>query len=134
MPMHGWLISEEMWPGRSRTYGGDQVEIAGVGEFIEIDEANSIRLWRVDLPKLITGSSLAGCLGAYPNRLPQSLTERLMGKLFNTCRLLYLAYFSKPLGDRLIYRAMIRGRAKTVLEIGIGNGVRACRLIETMRR
>jgi hypothetical protein len=57
-----------------------------------------------------------------------------MAKLFNSVRLFYLSYFAKPAGDRLIYRAIVRGRAKRVLEIGIGSAVRACRMIETMRR
>jgi hypothetical protein len=57
-----------------------------------------------------------------------------MGKLLNSCRLLYLTYFSQPVGERLIYRAIRRSKAKSVLEIGMGAGVRACRLIEVMRR
>ncbi|HWB08581.1 MAG TPA: hypothetical protein VG826_05130 [Pirellulales bacterium] len=57
-----------------------------------------------------------------------------MGKLTNSCRLLYFAYFSQPAGDRPIYRAIRRQRAKSVLEIGIGSGLRASRMIEAMRR
>jgi hypothetical protein len=57
-----------------------------------------------------------------------------MGKLLNSCRLLYLAYFSRPVGERLIYRAIRRNKARSVLEIGMGAGVRACRMVETMQR
>jgi hypothetical protein len=57
-----------------------------------------------------------------------------MGKLTNSCRFLYLAYFSHPSGERPIYRALRRQRAKSVLEIGMGTGLRAGRMIETMRR
>ena len=57
-----------------------------------------------------------------------------MAKLFNSVRLFYLTYLSKPAGDRVIYRAIVRGRAKRVLEIGLGQGLRACRMIETMQR
>lgn len=57
-----------------------------------------------------------------------------MAKLFNSVRLFYLAYLSKPVGNRVIYRSIVRGRAKRVLEIGLGQGVRACRMIETMQR
>ena len=57
-----------------------------------------------------------------------------MSKLFNSVRLFYLTYLSRPAGDRLIYRAIARNRAKRVLEIGIGSAARACRMVETMRR
>lgn len=57
-----------------------------------------------------------------------------MGKLFNACRLIYLAYFSKPAGDRLIYRAIRRGKVKSVLELGLGCGLRTGRMFETVRR
>jgi hypothetical protein len=67
-------------------------------------------------------------------RLPRLLLSVFMVKLLNACRLLYLAYLSQPTGERLVYRAIRRNRARHVLEIGMGVGIRACRMIETMRR
>jgi hypothetical protein len=57
-----------------------------------------------------------------------------MGKLLNACRFIYLAHLSQPAGERPIYRAIRRNRARSVLEIGMGAGLRACRMIEVMRR
>jgi hypothetical protein len=45
-------------------------------------------------------------------------------------RLFYLFHFSKPIADRPIYRAVHENRVQSVLEIGIGVGQRAKRLIE----
>ncbi|MGE0537827.1 MAG: hypothetical protein AB7O68_22875 [Pirellulales bacterium] len=44
---------------------------------------------------------------------------------------LYYSYFSKPEQDRPLYRAIRRTRAKKLLELGVGNGSRASRLIAT---
>ncbi|HEX3654823.1 MAG TPA: hypothetical protein VHV55_03405 [Pirellulales bacterium] len=45
-------------------------------------------------------------------------------------RYLYLAYFSAPRHDRLLYRHVRRQRVQRILELGLGNTERACRLIE----
>lgn len=49
-------------------------------------------------------------------------------RVFKYCRLLYL---SKPASDRTALRAICKHRCKSLLEIGVGNGQRAQRLIET---
>lgn len=43
---------------------------------------------------------------------------------------LYFAHFSKPAGDRTIYRTIGRLRAKKILEIGVGAAHRAQRIIQ----
>jgi hypothetical protein len=43
---------------------------------------------------------------------------------------LYLCYLSKPASHRPIYRAVCRQRARKILQLGIGTGRRALRLIE----
>ena len=57
-----------------------------------------------------------------------------MGKLLNSCRLFYLAHFSEPAGERVVYRAIRRGRVKSILEVGMGAAVRTTRMIEATRR
>ena len=54
----------------------------------------------------------------------------------NTSRIrtLYLSYLSKPSGDRLIYRTIARQRVQSILEIGVGVGQRASRMIEMAGR
>lgn len=58
-------------------------------------------------------------------------------RLATLLRYLYLSYFSKPAGERVLYRTLRRTRAKKILEIGIGTTDRtlrmlrlACRLVE----
>jgi hypothetical protein len=51
-----------------------------------------------------------------------SLTSRI--------RFLYLFYISKPISDRSIYRAIWRRRIQRIVEIGVGTGQRAARMIE----
>jgi hypothetical protein len=48
---------------------------------------------------------------------------------FTTLRYFHLAYFSKPVGDRVIYRAIGRSKARRILEIGIGSAGRTARLV-----
>lgn len=57
-----------------------------------------------------------------------------MGKLLNACRLFHLAYLSQPGGERPIYRAIRRHKARTILEIGMGAGLRSSRMIDAMWR
>ena len=47
---------------------------------------------------------------------------------------LYLAYFSKPASDRALYRAIHRHRWQRILEIGVGSGRRALRMLEVASR
>lgn len=55
-----------------------------------------------------------------------SITSRL--------RLLYLSHFSKPASDRPVYQAIRRRNAQKIVELGIGDGQRALRMIEVARR
>jgi predicted O-methyltransferase YrrM len=41
-----------------------------------------------------------------------------------------LANFSRPASDRCLYRAIRKGRVASIVEIGIGQGLRALRMIE----
>ncbi|HEX4145219.1 MAG TPA: hypothetical protein VHY91_17055 [Pirellulales bacterium] len=47
---------------------------------------------------------------------------------------LYLAYFSKPVCDRILYRAIHRHRWQRILEIGVGSGRRALRMLDVASR
>ena len=49
-------------------------------------------------------------------------------------KFLYLAYFSKPVGDRIIYRAIRKRKVCKILEIGIGKADRAARMIAVAQR
>jgi predicted O-methyltransferase YrrM len=42
---------------------------------------------------------------------------------------LYLAYFSQPAVDRVLYRTIRRHKVRRILEIGVGDGARAQRMI-----
>ncbi|HEX3870487.1 MAG TPA: hypothetical protein VHV77_08630, partial [Pirellulales bacterium] len=53
-----------------------------------------------------------------------------MHRLHARLRSLYLAWFSKPAEWRLLFQHIRRHRPCRLLEIGIGTGQRACRLIE----
>jgi hypothetical protein len=54
--------------------------------------------------------------------------------IISQLRSLYLCYFSKPIADRPIYRAIRRHRARKIVELGIRDGRRALRMIEIARR
>lgn len=45
-------------------------------------------------------------------------------------RFLYLSHVSKPIADRSIYRAIRRRRIRRIVDIGVGTGQRAARMIE----
>jgi predicted O-methyltransferase YrrM len=51
-----------------------------------------------------------------------------------TIKDLLLAYFSRPAGDRVIYRAIRRRRPCRILEIGMGSGRRTRRMLEMALR
>ena len=48
-------------------------------------------------------------------------------------RVLYFSYFSKPAIDRAVYRLIRRRRIQRIVELGIGTGQRAARMIEVAR-
>ena len=54
-------------------------------------------------------------------------------RLFSRLKQLYLTHFSKPVDDRCVYRAIRRTRPQSILEIGVGVGNRAVRMIELTR-
>jgi hypothetical protein len=49
-------------------------------------------------------------------------------------KILYLARFSKPKSDRLIYRTMLRQKPRRIVELGLAHGQRALRLIDVAAR
>ena len=49
-------------------------------------------------------------------------------------RTFYLSYLSKPSSNRPIYRAIRRYRPRKILELGVGFGARAVRMIEVAGR
>ena len=51
--------------------------------------------------------------------------------LFKYC---YLAWFSHPRAERVLYRAVRRSKAANIVELGMGSGRRALRLLEVARR
>lgn len=52
----------------------------------------------------------------------------------NSLQYLYLAFFSKPICDRKLFRLVRRQRIARFLEIGVGEAVRARRLISVAQR
>ncbi len=53
-----------------------------------------------------------------------------MKKLLTYCRLAYLAYFSRPSKNRVLYRAIRRGGVSHILELGMEQGLRSVRMID----
>ena len=53
---------------------------------------------------------------------------------FDYLRYLYLAYLSKPVGDRVLYRAVRGVPARRILEIGISSAGRTTRLVKLAER
>jgi hypothetical protein len=49
-------------------------------------------------------------------------------------RFLYLAFFSQPAADRFLYRGLRRRPCRAIVEIGLGDGQRARRVLEVARR
>jgi len=54
--------------------------------------------------------------------------------IFRVLRTFYLCHLSKPAEDRPIYRAIRRSHARKMVELGIGDGRRALRMIEIARQ
>jgi hypothetical protein len=59
--------------------------------------------------------------------------RRVTLPIFSYLRQLYLRYFSKPIADRPIYRAIQRHHVLKIVELGIGDCHRALRMIEVAR-
>ncbi|HUY32420.1 MAG TPA: hypothetical protein VMV69_06535 [Pirellulales bacterium] len=57
-----------------------------------------------------------------------------MGSLIRLFRRAYLAYFSQPASDRIIYRLIRKHRVRKILELGIGPGRRTMRMLEAIDR
>lgn len=55
-------------------------------------------------------------------------------KRTSLARITYLSYLSQPRHERLLYRVINRLKADTVMEFGVGMGVRAQRLIKALVR
>jgi hypothetical protein len=53
-----------------------------------------------------------------------------MARLVRKLRYLYLAFFSKPVSDRRLYRHIRRHKSQRIIELGVGTMERALRLIE----
>ena len=51
----------------------------------------------------------------------------------NRLRVLYLLHLSKPPHNRGVYRTIYRRKVRTILELGVGSGERAVRMIEAAR-
>lgn len=49
-------------------------------------------------------------------------------------RLFHLFHFSRPASDRAIYQVVYRRRVQRIVELGVGRGQRALRLIDVARR
>jgi hypothetical protein len=50
--------------------------------------------------------------------------------VFRRLKRLHRAYFSKPAGDRVLYRTAPKMPAVSILEIGVGDGIRTQRLLK----
>ena len=53
--------------------------------------------------------------------------------ILSSLQLAYFAYFSKPQSDRLIYRAIRHHKMRKIVELGVGTGRRALRMIDVAR-
>jgi hypothetical protein len=52
----------------------------------------------------------------------------------STFQYFYLAYFSRPAHHRVVYRTLRRARVRSIVEIGVGTGQRAMRLLAVAQR
>jgi len=66
------------------------------------------------------------CCQQPPGRVTLTLIDRL--------RLVYFCWLSKPSSNRLIYRAICQHNVRKIVELGMGDGSRALRMIETVQR
>ena len=49
-------------------------------------------------------------------------------------KMCYLAWFSKPAGERTLYRSIRRNRVRSIVEMGVGMGVRSRRMLSVALR
>lgn len=49
-------------------------------------------------------------------------------------RAFYLSHLSKPAGDRVLYRLIQKQKVRGILELGVGDGRRACQMIALAQR
>jgi hypothetical protein len=54
--------------------------------------------------------------------------------IISRLRLFYLCHFSKPVADRPVYQAIRRQGPQKIVELGVGDGSRAMRMIEVAQR
>ena len=54
--------------------------------------------------------------------------------IISKLRLSYLCHFSKPQANRPVYRAIRRRHVRKIVELGVGDGRRALRMIEVARQ
>ncbi len=54
--------------------------------------------------------------------------------MFSRLKYLYLAYLSKPVGDRTLYRTIGKTGARKILEIGLGPTARTLRMLDLAAR
>jgi hypothetical protein len=60
----------------------------------------------------------------------QSSPGRETLSILNSANSFYLCYLSKPAADRTIYRAIQGGSQRKIVELGVGTGCRALRMID----
>ena len=53
--------------------------------------------------------------------------------ILSQLRLTYISYFSKPQSNHPVYQAIRRHRMRKIVELGVGNGRRALRMIEVAK-
>ena len=58
---------------------------------------------------------------------------RVTLSIFSYLQLAYFVHFSKPRPDRLIYRAIRRHKMRKIVELGVGTGRRALRMIDVAK-
>lgn len=102
----GAATAIELWPNRlPKTWNRDRAVYVGQGTAAAAHREPL-------LPSFRRPAAKEGAL---------SLTQRL--------KYLYLAYFSKPAAERTLYRAIRKRRVRRIVELGVGSGERALRLI-----
>jgi hypothetical protein len=68
-----------------------------------------------------------GRLHSFPGANSPRRAKLAAADFFKAC---YLSYFSRPSSDRILFRTIRRRKVRRILEIGIGLGRRALRMIE----
>jgi hypothetical protein len=82
---------------------------------------------RLNLPPLPADSDLySGCLSVRCQPLPGRVTLSILSHI----RLIYSCHFSKTPSNHPVYQAIRRCHARKIVELGVGTGQRAMRMIE----